>query len=401
MKNFVFISPTFPETYFQFPRAWKDLGGNALCIGEDSFDHLPNEMKDAMSDYYQVSSLENYDEVFKAVAWFAHQYGKIDWLESNNEYWLEQDARLRTDFNITTGDKSDDVMRFKRKSNMKAFYKEAGVPSARCHLVSTLEEGLQFIKEVGYPVIVKPDGGVGANATWKIKNEKELKEFYKLDLPTQYLMEEFVPGVIESYDGIVDQNNNIIFETSHVFPTSIMDIVNQKDELLYYSVRDIPSDLKKAGEAVIHAFNVKGRFFHTEYFRLTEDKEGLGKKGDIVGLEVNMRPPGGYSPDMMNFANDIDVYQIYAQMCKDNTVRYKTSRPYYCVYTGRRDHYQYKNSIADIMKKYGPNIMMHERMPEILSSAMGNEFYIARFTNEKDMKKFSSFIFQKTKEPKK
>ena len=114
-----------------------------------------------------------------------------------------------------------------------------------------------------------------------------------------------------------------------------------------------------------------------------------------------MRPPGGYSPDMMNFANDIDVYQIYAQMCKDNTVRYKTSRPYYCVYTGRRDHYQYKNSIADIMQKYGPNIMMHERMPEILSSAMGNEFYIARFTNEKDMKKFSSFIFQKTKEPKK
>ena len=132
-----------------------------------------------------------------------------------------------------------------------------------------------------------------------------------------------------------------------------------------------------------------------------EDKEGLGKKGDIVGLEVNMRPPGGYTPDMMNFANDIDVYQVYAEMCMYNTVHYQTTRPYTCVYTGRRDHYTYKNSVATIMKKYGPNIMMHEWMPEILSSAMGNEFYIARFEDEKETKKFASLIFQKQKESKK
>ena len=30
-------------------------------------------------------------------------FGRIDWLESNNEYWLERDARLRTDFNIPSG----------------------------------------------------------------------------------------------------------------------------------------------------------------------------------------------------------------------------------------------------------------------------------------------------------
>ena len=249
MLNFVFISPTFPKTYYQFPRAWKNLGGNALCIGEDYYDNLPDEMKDAMTEYYQVSSLSNYEEVFKAVAWFAHKYGKIDWLESNNEFWLEQDAQLRTDFNITTGDKTEAVMRFKKKSNMKPFYKNAKVPTARYHLTTTLEEGKKFIEEVGYPVIVKPDDGVGANATWKIKDEAGLLDFYQQDLPTQYIMEEFVPGVIESYDGIVDQDNQIIFETSHVFPTAIMDIVNQKDELLYYSVRKIPADLKKAGQA--------------------------------------------------------------------------------------------------------------------------------------------------------
>lgn len=400
-KNFVFISPTFPRTYYQFPKAWKQIGGTSLCIAEDPYDSLPQEMKDATSEYYQVRSLQDYDEVFRAVAWFSHKHGKIDWLESNNEFWLEQDARLRTDFNITSGDKSEDVMRYKLKSNMKAYYTKAKCPVARYHLTTTLEEGKKFIAEVGYPVIVKPDDGVGANATWKIKSDEELENFYKQELKTQYIMEEFVPGDIISFDGITDQDGKIIFKTSHVFPDPIMDIVNDKSECWYYSVREIPKDLDKIGSAVIKAFEIKGRFFHTEYFRLYEDKEGLGKKGDIVGLEVNMRPPGGYTPDMMNFANDINVYNIYANMAMYNTAPYSTDRPYYCVYAGQRDGLSYKNSAAAIFTKYGSDIVMHERMPDLLGSAMGNEFYIARFKTLKEVETFAKFVYQKESSGKK
>lgn len=397
-KNFVFISPTFPKNYYQFPLAWKRLGGNALCIGEDSWDSLSAEMKSACTDYYQVGSMENYDEMYRAVAWFAHEYGKIDWLESNNEYWLEQDAALRTDFNIVTGDKSDAVMRFKTKANMKAYYEKAGVPVARYHLTTSLEEGRKFVKKVGYPVIVKPNDGVGASATWKITSDAELKHFYHRDLPCQYIMEEFVPGNIVSFDGIVDQNNNIIFKTSHTFPDPIMDIVNGKNECWYYSEREIPKDLDEIGSKVIHAFDVRGRFFHTEYFRLYEDKPGLGKKGDIVGLEVNMRPPGGYTPDMMDFANDINVYEIYAEMAMYNEESYSHERPYYCVYVGRRDGQHYANDDSIIYENYGNDIVMHGRMPELLSDAMGNEFYIARFTEKDEMMDFVHYVYKKQSE---
>ena len=99
-------------------------------------------------------------------------------MESNNEFWLEQDAKLRTDFNITTGDNAESVLRYKTKSNMKEYYKRAGVPVARSHKVTDLKSGLQFLKETGYPVIVKPDGGVGASATWKLTNEEEVRKFY-------------------------------------------------------------------------------------------------------------------------------------------------------------------------------------------------------------------------------
>lgn len=401
MNNFIFISPTFPKSYIRFPIEWSRIGGTALAIGEDPYEALPTELKEALTEYYQVASLEDYDPVYRAVAWFAHKHGKIDWLESNNEYWLEQDARLRTDFNILTGDKNEDVLRFKYKSNMKAYYEKAGVPTARYHLVSTLEKGLEFIQTVGYPVIVKPNNGVGANNTWKIHDEKELKEFYEMDLPVQYIMEEFLTGYIESFDGIVNLDNEIVFSTCHMFPQPIMEIVNDEDECFYYSLREIPADLKDVGERVIHAFDLRGRFFHTEYFRLTKDQPGLAKKGDLVGLEVNMRPPGGYTTDMMNFANDIDIYRIYANMAMYNEGLYETTRPFLCAYVARRDKEKYKYDDEAIFKKYGEAICVNDRMPELLAVAMGNEFYIARFETEKECELFAKYVLMKKKEKKK
>ena len=53
------------------------------------------------------------------MAFFIFKYGRIDWLESNNEYWLERDAALRTDFHITSGFKTSDMPRIKYKSKMK------------------------------------------------------------------------------------------------------------------------------------------------------------------------------------------------------------------------------------------------------------------------------------------
>jgi len=394
MKNFVFISPNFPRTYYQFPKAWKELGGTSLGIGEDSYGSLPQELKDSLDEYYQVGSMMDYDQMYRAVAWLAHKHGKIDWLESQNEFWLRQDAQLRTDFNITTGENSESINRFKTKSNMKAFYEEAGVPVARYHLTTDYEAGKAFIDEVGYPVVVKPDDGVGASATWKISDDKQLRDFYEQELPTQYIMEEFVPGYIVTFDGMTDQDGDIIFKTCHVFPEPVMDVVNNKDEFFYYSVREIPEDLDDMGERVIKAFDIHGRFFHTEYFRLTEDKKGLGKEGDLVGLEVNMRPPGGFTTDMMNFANDIDVYRIYAEMAMYNTVSYETERPYFCAYIGRRDYVNHIHSEADIWNAYGDHICMHERMPVIIASAMGDDAWHAKFETEEEVWDFMRYCFE-------
>ena len=177
MKNFVFISPNFPLTYWKFCAELRNNGMRVLGIGDCPYDELMPELRDSLHDYYKVGSLENYEEVFRAVAFFTFRYGKIDWLESNNEYWLMRDAALRTEFHITTGPMNEDMAKIKYKSEMKAYYAKAGLPTARYHIVKSQEGALEFAHRVGYPVVVKPDNGVGANSTYKLRSADVLYYF--------------------------------------------------------------------------------------------------------------------------------------------------------------------------------------------------------------------------------
>ena len=389
MKNFIFISPNFPTNYWQFCRELKNNGMNVLGIGDQPYNELSDDLKNSLNEYYKVSSLENEDEVYRAVAFLTYKHGRIDWLESNNEYWLERDAKLRTDFNITSGFHTEDIPRIKYKSKMKEYYTKAGVPVARYHLVDNKENCLKFIKEVGYPVIVKPDNGVGASDTHKLSSDADLDNFLETKIAdVQYIMEEFIHAEVNSYDAIIDSEGNPMFETGNVTPMSIMDIVNNEDNSIYYIVKDLPEDTRKAGRATVKSFGVKSRFVHFEFFRLTQDQKGMGKKGDIVALEVNMRPCGGFSPDMMNYANSTNVYKIWADMIAFNRSTLPDGKHAFCAYAGRRDGKDFVLSHEDIMEKYGSNMKMMDRIPDVLAGAMGNQMYVANFDTKEEMDAF-------------
>ena len=392
--NFIFVSPNFPHTYWNFCDRLRKNGVNVLGIGDAPYDSLEEPLKAALTEYYKVNNMENYDEMYRAVAYFAFKYGRIDWLESNTEYWLEQDAHLRKDFNITTGVQPEELAMWKSKSAMKPFYKEAGIPTARNHKVTDIKAARKFLDEIGgFPVIVKPDVGVGAADTWKLEKEEDLEWFYN-NLPEHpYVMEEFVYGNIYSYDAICNADGEVLFESSNWFPPSIADMVNKGLDLAYYTTDVVPEQLKEYGRAALKAFKVKSRFVHFEFFRLTEARKNLGKVGDFVGLEVNMRPAGGYTPDMMDYAHNTDVYEIWAEMVVYNERRLPDiGGDRFCAYASRRDMHKYVHTHEEIMEKYGDRMMMCERMPEVLSGAMGNQMYTALLDTEEEVLKYNEFI---------
>ena len=394
--NFIFISPNFPHTYWNFCDRLKKNGVNVLGIGDAPYDGLEDGLKGALTEYFKVDSLENYDQVFRAVAFFSYKYGKIDWIESLNEYWLEQDAQLRTDFNVTTGIQSDRISFIKEKSLMKKLYQEAGIPTARQSKVTTREAGRAFIDQIGgFPVIVKPDIGVGANDTWKLSNDAQFDAFYDNLPAVPYVMEEFIVGDLISYEAILSSKFEPLFENMTTWPTPIMEIVNDDLNLKYYTNPDVPVKLREIGRKTSKEFGVDRRFVHLEFFRLTADRKGLGKKGDFCGLEVNMRPPGGYTPDMMNFAHSTDVYQIYADMVAFDERRLPENKDkYYCVYAGRKDGHDYVHTHEEIMAKYGDAMVMQEEMPPVNWPQMGRVMYTVKLKTKKEVNEFIKFVHE-------
>ena len=395
IMNFVFISPHFPHTYSHFCRHLKEAGVTVLGIADAPYEQLTSELRDSLTEYYKVSNLENYDEVYRAVAFFAFKYGHIDWIESNNEYWLEQDARLRTDFNVTTGIHTDHISAIKEKSQMKKYYALGKIPTARqVRGVDGPDAVRAFAAKAGFPMIAKPDNGVGAAGTYKFNNAAELDAWlseHSNDLGV-FVLEEFITGLLVSYDAICDSRSEPLFESMGVFPTPIMDIVAGDLDTCYYVDKTVPAALKKLGRRTIKAFGIRSRFVHLEFFRLDRDREGLGRKGDFVGLEVNMRPAGGYTPDMMNFAHSTDVYQIWAEMVAYDRRLKDEGEQFICAYAGRRDCHSYVHSHEEVLARYGSVICMCDRMPAALASALSDQVYMARFHDKKEADEFFSFV---------
>src|SRR5207244_4038400 len=167
-----------------------------------AYDSPRPELRDALTEYYRVDGLHDVGSLIRALGYFTHRYGKIDRIDSLNEYWLETEARLRTEFNIP-GLRLQQMDRIKRKSAMKRVFERAGVPVATGRVCRSPRAVRQFVDEVGYPIIAKPDVGVGAARTYRIENDDDLTA-YLADRPrTDYILEECLAGQLLSYDGHV------------------------------------------------------------------------------------------------------------------------------------------------------------------------------------------------------
>ena len=390
--NFVFISPAYPISCTNFCECLNELGVRVLGIGDEPCDELNDTLKGVLTDYYYVNTLEDYDQVYRAAAFFIHKYGRIDWLESLNEYWLPVDARLRTDFNIAAGTREDRITDLVKKSAMKKIFLEAGIPTARQHIVTDLSSGKAFAAQVGYPVIVKPDIGVGANGAMKLSSEAELTAFYA-DLPqVPYVMEEFLSGDICTYDAVIDSRCEPLIESMCTYP-SVLDSVQNDENIHFYTTAEIPEKLRELGRKTVKAFGVDRRFVHFEFIQLSKDQDGIGKAGDFAAMEVNMRPPGGHDPDMMNYAQSADVYRIYAEMViADRRITPGSGEHYYCAYAARKDGHTFSRSHEEIMERYGGDIVLQEEMPPIDWPSMGRYVYLARFREKADMDAYFAFV---------
>ena len=382
--NLVYISPHYPAHFSQFVESLSRYGVRVFGISDVPDEALDPRVRNSLSGHYKVSRLENHDEVIGGCHYFNHHLGEIGRVESHLEPWIELEAKVREEFDVF-GPKPEELQFMKKKSMMKEIFKKAKSPVARGVVVKDIEQCKKFINKK-YPVFIKPDIGVGADDTYTIKNEDDLKAFFEIKQEYDYFMEEYVQGDIESFDGLTDHEGNIVFYTSHKFSNDIHNVVANNENCYYYSVRDIPAELKKAGEAVVKAANIREKFFHIEFFRLAD--------GSLKALEINMRPPGGLSTHMFNFACDIDVYDWWASIIagKDSKREYK--RKYHCAFVGRKHDRPYQTSHDDLYAKWGKKIVHSQPMNPFEYKVMGHWGYLVRAETEKEIKEIIEDIIR-------
>lgn len=244
--NFVMISPHFPTNFETFAVRMKEKGINTLGIADTPYEQLSDNLKAHLTEYYRVDNMEDYDQVYRAVGYFAHKYGRIDRIESHNEYWLELDAKLRTDFNVF-GYKNEDMLTIKTKAQMKEVFQKAGLKVAKGRVFKDNEDARKLAKELKFPLIIKPNSGVGASDTYKVRNEAQLNTFFAVQNPqVEYIMEEFIDGDIVTFDGLTDHDGNIVFYSSLGYSEAVLDTVEKDGDMFYYVPREISPKLVAA-----------------------------------------------------------------------------------------------------------------------------------------------------------
>ena len=366
--NVLVLSPHFPPNFQRFCTALNEAGANVLGIGDAPCESLGDELKAALSEYFYLDNMSRYEALLRAAAFLVYKHGKIDRIESHNEHWLGLEARLRQDFNVF-GQKPSDLDFNRRKSGMKEVFRQAGVPSPPGEIVTSAEQIRLFTAKHGFPVIFKPDTGVGAERVFRVDNEEQLAGPLAYP-PKDTFVEVFFPGALVSFDGLTDREGNIIFCASHRVNSGIMEIITEQKPIHYTYVRDIPPKIEELGRKVVRAFRVHERFFHVEFL--------VSEAGEHAALEINVRPPGGYSLDMMNWACDIDLYRLWARSVVCGESHFDYERKYNVAHVGRRQSIRYLRSHEEALREVSPLLVTHMQFPKLFRVAMGDYAYFLR-----------------------
>ncbi|NOQ20117.1 MAG: ATP-grasp domain-containing protein [Desulfobacterales bacterium] len=384
--DFLYISPEFPPNYARFIEQLHSLGVRVWGLGEADFYFMPESLRSALT-WYVRADLNNVDAVHhaldellrhKAACGYA---GNFDLVESHNEQWLTLEGIINEKYGID-GIKKQDLPRLKKKSIMKQIFKDLGLPVARGERIADIKTAMDLAAELGYPLILKPDEGVGAGGIYRVDNQNQLKS-YLSQIKEDYLIEEFIEADMVTYDGLTDYDGKVIFENSLVYGDGILEFVQGKDTFFYVS-RHIPDELRAAGRKLVPLFDIRRKFFHFEFFKIGET---------YMPIEINCRPPGGAILDMMNYSVDDDLYRAYAGMITAGRATVQVQKKYYCCYIGRKDKH-YAHSHDEILSVFGHCLIEHDLNPPIFQQAMGTERYIFRSTSETEIFDLAEFVLK-------
>ncbi len=311
MPHVIFVAPHFPANQRRFVRGLKNVGAMVTGIGDAPASALDPEVRGLLDGYVAVPNVTDPSAVLDATRRIQARGPWVDRLEATIESHMLPAAVVREATSIP-GLPAEQVLLCRDKFVMKQFLRERGIPCARNAAVSNAAEAAAFVREVGYPVILKPRDGMGAHATYRLDSDADLdRALDETELRTRggsFTMEEFVEGHEGFFDTLTCQGEVVFEAVTHYYP-NVLEAMRTRwisPQMVHTNrLHDSNYDEVRAfGRQVIGALGLTTTATHMEWF--------FGPKG-LSFSEIGARPPGCNHWDLYSEANELDLYTEWAR----------------------------------------------------------------------------------------
>jgi phosphoribosylaminoimidazole carboxylase (NCAIR synthetase) len=281
-------------------------------VTQDPQENAPSEVRAAIAQHWRVGDVTDPAQLAWAVQCLADRLGRPDRLFGAYEQLQVPLAELRERLGVP-GLPAAAAVNFRDKARMKDVLRAAGVPVARHALVTTAEEALAFVEEVGYPVVVKPPAGAGSVATFRVERHDQLERAVAAAAPgagRPALLEEFVVGDEHSLETVSVGGRAAWHSLTRYYPTPLevtrapwiqwcVVLPREVDDARY-------DDIRAVGARALEALGMTSGLTHMEWFRRRD--------GTLAVSEVAARPPGAQITTLVSRSTDTDFVRAWAEL---------------------------------------------------------------------------------------
>jgi len=313
MSFVIFVAPWFSENATRFIAAVQTVPGVRLAvISQEGQERLAPAQRERLAAHWRVDDVFDSNQLVRAAESLSHHMGPIHRLFAAYEQLQVPVAEARERLGVE-GMSAETANNFRDKSRMKTLFREAGVPCAR-HLLASDEAALwAFAEEVGYPLVVKPPAGAGAQATFRVDGAEALREALNVSRPSPdqpLLVEEFITGDEHSFETISVGGRAVWHSLTHYYPTPLDALRNPWIQWCLVLPREVDSphydDIRTAARRALEVLGMDTGLTHMEWFRRRD--------GSLAISEVAARPPGAQITTLVSRAHDIDFLSAWARV---------------------------------------------------------------------------------------
>jgi biotin carboxylase len=307
----VFAAPMLSDNTMRMVEAAATLQGVRLgVITHDPADAL-RHLQETVA-HWRVADILDVDQLVWATRELAFRHGEVERLFGAYEQLQVPLAAAREALGLP-GLSVAAAANFRDKARMKTLLRLNGLPCARHRLAPSVDDAVAFAEASGFPVVVKPPAGAGAQQTYRVDTMDQLRRALAVQSPSTVspvLLEEFVRGEEHSFETISIDGQAVWHSLTHYYPTPLHVLENPWIQWCLVLPREVDSprydDIRNSARLALSVLGMSTGLTHMEWFRRAD--------GSIAISEVAARPPGAQITTLVSRAHDIDFVQAWARL---------------------------------------------------------------------------------------